>query len=134
VASLLTAPNIAAVAIGGAVGSVARLLLTVAAQPAESTFPFGTYAVNIAGCIILGVLLQVAAGRFSDPVKFLMTTGFCGGFTTFSTFSYESFRLMQTGLWLRAATNIVASVVGGLVAIWIGILIGRAVTGEIATR
>jgi fluoride exporter len=114
------------VAIGSALGGMARYAMTdVVQNRADSTFPFGTLAVNVVGCLIIGLLVQLASGRFSPAVQALLTTGFCGGFTTFSTFSYESMRLVQEGLWQRAVTYVVVSVAVGLGAYWVGATLVR---------
>lgn len=114
------------IAIGSALGGVSRYAMTAFVQDrANSTFPFGTLAVNVLGCLLIGVIIQLATGRYSSATQALLTTGFCGGFTTFSTFSYETVRLIQEGLWQRAAAYVVASVVLGLGAFWIGITLVR---------
>ena len=109
------------VAIGSALGGMARYAMTDVVQSrADSTFPFGTLAVNVLGCLLIGIFFQFASGRFSPAVQVLLTTGFCGGFTTFSTFSYESVRLVQEGLWQRAVVYVGVSVAFGLGAFWLG--------------
>ena len=109
------------IAVGSALGGMARYVMTaVVNDRADSTFPFGTLAVNVIGCLLIGVFIQLATGRFSYATQALLTTGFCGGFTTFSTFSYETSRLFQEGLWQRAATYIAVSVALGLGAFWLG--------------
>ena len=114
------------VAFGSALGGMARYAMTASVNDrADSTFPFGTLAVNVIGCLLIGILWQLASGRFSPAVQALLTTGFCGGFTTFSTFSYESVRLVQEGLWQRAVTYVVISVAVGLGAFWVGATLVR---------
>ncbi|HEX3928790.1 MAG TPA: fluoride efflux transporter CrcB [Gemmatimonadales bacterium] len=116
------------IALGSAMGGVARYLLTVFVQDRTATaFPFGTLAVNIAGCLILGFLVQLLAdrGTYSHATQALLTTGFCGGFTTFSTFSWETVRLLQEGAVSRAIAYVSVSLVAGLAALWFGMSAAR---------
>ncbi len=114
------------VAIGSAVGGMARYAMTALVQDRTAVaFPVGTLAVNVLGCFLIGVFVQLLAGRMSQTTQLLLTTGFCGGFTTFSTFSYETVKLMQEGLWQRAAAYAVASVVLGIAAFWTGAALVR---------
>lgn len=118
--------NIMLVALGGAIGSVARYLLSrVVQDAAQSAFPFGTLTVNVCGCFIIGVVGALAAstGVISDEVKLLLTTGFCGGLTTFSTFMNESVSLCHTTSMLLSALYIGLSVALGFVAAVIGMSI-----------
>ena len=104
------------IALGGAAGSVARYLLGGAIQrSSHATFPFGTLAVNVIGCIAVGLLWRAFMG---DPreqqLRAALVVGFCGGFTTFSTFSIEAVALMQGGAWVKASVYVLTSVVAGL--------------------
>lgn len=114
------------VGLGGAVGSVLRhLSSTVVNRFSNTTFPLGTFVVNIIGCLIIGMLVS-AAGKYqliNNDIKLLLITGFCGGFTTFSTFSYENIQLLNTGNISSFALNIIASVVLGIVGVWLGLII-----------
>src|SRR5699024_3930334 len=91
--------NILLVGIGGFAGSVGRYLLARYIELRVLTsFPFGTFAVNIIGCFIIGLRYGLTLrGTVSPNIRFLLATGFCGGFTTFSTFSMESMTLLQDG-------------------------------------
>lgn len=129
---------VASVAIGGAAGSVARYLLSAALQERSTTvFPIGTFVVNVTGCLAIGFLMRVVldTGEFSPTVRALLTTGFCGGFTTFSTFAWETLTAVEEGAWRRAMTYAGGSVVLGLVAVWMGSaaaqLILHAMRGEV---
>jgi len=116
------------VALGVAVGSVARLLVGLSVQNRSGLdFPLGTLVVNLTGCMLLGFLAHYALGTpgISAEVRALLTTGLCGGYTTFSTFSYETVTLVQDGDWRRAALYVCLSVVGSLVGITFGILGAR---------
>lgn len=122
---------LAAVAFGSAIGGVARYLMTVMAQPRGTTFPVGTLTVNILGCFLIGVFAQysLSGDRLSPEMRVLLISGFCGGFTTFSTFSFESLELIQAGAWPRAALYTLASVATGLAAVWAGTAAVRATMG-----
>jgi len=122
--------SILLVGIGGLVGSVARYAVAlVFAGQFSSVFPFATLIVNVAGCFLIGVIFALSdRGNILSPEwRIFLTTGFCGGFTTFSTFSYESLRLLQDGELLYVAVNVVASVVVGLAATFLGILMVRSI-------
>lgn len=117
-----------AVAIGGAVGSVARLLLSGMLQRVTATtFPVWTFVVNLSGSILLGFLMRylIEGSQVSASTRALLTTGFCGGFTTFSTFSYETATLVEQGDWRRAATYVGLSVVVSLLGTFGGIELAR---------
>ena len=110
------------VALGGAVGSVLRYLLS----GINTTFPWGTFAVNILGSLLIGLLVGlVSKGILSPEMKLLMVTGFCGGFTTFSTFANESFGMMKAGDVLQMALYVGVSVVIGILAVWGGMALSN---------
>lgn len=110
--------NILLVAIGGAIGSVCRYLLS---GINVASWPWGTFAVNILGSLFIGLLVGlVSKGIVSPEIKLLLVTGFCGGFTTFSTFANDSFSMMKAGDALQMALYLAASVVIGILAVWLG--------------
>jgi len=113
------------VALGAAVGAPLRYLTDRAVQARhDSVFPWGTFTVNVCGSLLLGFLTALPA----DPsVTALLGTGFCGALTTYSTFSYETLRLVQQGARFYALLNVIASVVAGLGAAAIGLLLAQAV-------
>lgn len=122
---------ILAVAVGSAAGGVTRYLLTGAVELRVATgFPVGTFVVNLVGCFILGVIAHVVLVNhdLSPAARLVLTTGFCGGFTTFSTFSLESLELIQNGQVGRAAAYIGASVGLGILGVWLGMAAGRGLT------
>jgi CrcB protein len=122
--------SILLVGLGGFVGSVARYLVAILfATQVSSVFPFATLIVNVLGCFLIGILFALSdRGNILSPEwRILLTTGFCGGFTTFSTFSYESLRLIQDGEILYVAGYVVTSVVAGLAATYVGIILIRAI-------
>jgi CrcB protein len=112
------------VALGSAVGGASRYALSMFIQQrASSTFPIGTLIVNVTGSLVLGFVLRYALGSpsVSAEVRALLTTGFCGGYTTFSTFSYDAMTLIEDGDYRRAAIYIGASVLVSLIATFLGI-------------
>ncbi|MCX4448220.1 fluoride efflux transporter CrcB [Streptomyces sp. NPDC087866] len=113
---------------GAAVGAPLRYLTDRAVQSRHDTvFPWGTFTVNMAGCLVLGLLTgAVAAGAASSHLQLLLGTGFCGALTTYSTFSYETLRLAEDGARFYAAANVVASVVMGLGAAFAGVTLAEA--------
>jgi CrcB protein len=119
---------IAAVAIGGALGSVARYLLGAFIQDRVATaLPVGTLVINVVGSVLLGFFVQVGleSAAFSPEIRFFLTTGFCGGFTTFSTFSYETLKLVEDGEYGTASLYVTSSVVLSLVGCAIGMAAAR---------
>jgi fluoride exporter len=122
--------SILLVGVGGFVGSVARYLVAILfSSQISSVFPFATLTVNIVGCFLIGILFALSdRGNVLSPEwRILLTTGFCGGFTTFSTFSYESLRLMQDGEYLYLAAYVLISVFIGLTATYLGIALVRSI-------
>lgn len=115
--------------LGGGAGSVLRWLIS--AQPQKwlgnAAFPAGTLLVNIAGSFIIGLLTGVL-GKNNPDLRFLLITGFCGGFTTFSTFSAENLNLLQSGEYHILALNITGNVLISLLAVYLGLRLG----GQIA--
>lgn len=117
------------VAFGSAVGGVARVALTAfVQQQVGPNFPMGTLIVNVSGSFLLGLLFRYALGTsaISLEVRALLTTGFCGGYTTFSTFSYDSIVLLEEGQSARAGMYVVSSVLLSLAATWLGVMAARA--------
>jgi CrcB protein len=119
---------ILAVALGGAVGSVARFLVGIGSTKLFGLgFPWGTLLINIAGSFLIGVLAESFALKWSLPhaAQVFLTVGICGGFTTFSTFSLDSYALMQRGQLALAAAYILASVVLSIAALLGGLYLVR---------
>jgi CrcB protein len=118
------------VALGGAIGSVARFWMTgTVAEFTGLRFPWGTLLINVLGSLIIGLvagltLVPERLGWHPDVRVFLMT-GFCGGFTTFSAFSLQTIELMRSGEIAAAAGYTIASVVLCVAAAWAGLLLGR---------
>ena len=117
------------VALGGVVGCVARYWLSgVVQRLGDHGFPSGTLAVNIVGSLIIGIVmtLSLERGLVDGRLRILLTTGFCGGFTTMSTFSYENFALLQDGEHRLAFANTGVTFAACLGAVWLGSVIARA--------
>jgi len=119
------------VALGAAVGAPLRYLVDRAIQARhDSLFPWGTWCVNVAGSFVLGLLAAGASAQgVSGPLMALAGVGFCGALTTYSTFGYETVRLLESGSWFYATANVVASVVAGLGAAYSGAAVAHAVWG-----
>ncbi|MET9720956.1 fluoride efflux transporter CrcB [Streptomyces rochei] len=113
---------------GAMVGAPLRYLTDRAVQARHGTvFPWGTFTVNVAGCLVLGTLAGAAThGAASASVQLLVGTGLCGALTTYSTFSYETLRLAENGARLLAAANVLAGVVAGLGAAFLGTALADA--------
>ena len=117
-----------AVAVGAALGGVSRYYVASALQQRLGvTFPWGTLAVNVSGSLLLGVLIRYAFATPSMSVELraLLTTGFCGGYTTFSTYSYETAALLEDGQYSRAGLYATASVLVALAATFAGFMLAR---------
>ncbi|MDU4959611.1 MAG: fluoride efflux transporter CrcB [Sporomusaceae bacterium] len=120
--------QVVVVAAGGAAGAVARYLISIwAAARFGPDFPYGTLLVNISGCFMIGMVMTVATERVSlQPYwQLLLGVGFIGGLTTFSAFSLETLRLMQTAAFGPAVANIGVNLLAGLTATWLGIAVVR---------
>jgi fluoride exporter len=116
------------VIIVASIGAPLRYLTDRAVQARhDSVFPWGTFAINVSGSLILGLLTgAVAAGAASSHLQLLLGTGLCGALTTYSTFSYETLRLVEDGARFYAVANVLASVVAGLGAAFVGVSLAQA--------
>jgi fluoride exporter len=111
------------VGLGGMIGSIMRYALASGVQDyVRLAFPAGTLAVNLLGCLFIGAFASLAEVKQWTNVetRLLVTTGFLGGFTTFSAFGYETFRLMRDNLYAYAVINVLANVLFGIMAVGIG--------------
>ena len=119
---------LAMVAVGGALGSLARYLVAGAVQPAWwPGFPFGIFVVNITGGLAMGLITGLAALKLNltPEMRAFLTTGILGGYTTFSTFSLDSAMLMERGAFVQAGAYVVGSVVLSILALFTGLWIMR---------
>ena len=113
---------------GGFIGSVLRYWTSVNAYKVfGEKFPYGTFAVNVIGCLLIGFIAEVSENRFliSPEIRTFLMIGFLGGYTTFSTFGYETFMLIQDKDYVTAFLNVLLSIVVCLTSIWIGTLIAK---------
>jgi CrcB protein len=120
--------RLALVALGGALGSVLRYLVTMAAVTwMGPTFPWGTLAVNLVGSFLIGLVqsLAVESLAISEEARLFLATGVMGGLTTYSAFSYETVRLAETGAWAQAWTNILFTTAACLALCLLGLTTGR---------
>lgn len=116
------------IGLGGFLGSISRYWLSLLIDKNFwGAYPYGTFAVNLIGCFILGLIYAFADKEqvLSHEMRFFLTTGFCGSFTTFSAFSYQNQLLYQEGEWATLITYIVLSVVIGLLATIGGVALGK---------
>ncbi|KQC07280.1 MAG: hypothetical protein APR62_06535 [Smithella sp. SDB] len=107
---------------GGFIGSVLRYLLSLFGQKFSLTFPHGTLCANFLGCLLLGIIIAIATETqsFSPSTRLFLATGVCGGFTTMSSFTYETFRFCQDSEYLYAAGYMTLTIVGGIILFGIG--------------
>ena len=118
------------VGIGGALGSIARYLVAYAIEWRQPTgFPYATLLVNTSGSLVLGFLMNywIASNTLSAELRLLLTVGFCGGYTTFSSFGYETVRLLEAGNYRSAILNVVFNVGLSLAATFGGFAIARSI-------
>jgi CrcB protein len=118
------------IAAGGALGALARYQLAAMIQTRVPVgFPWGTFVVNVTGCLVMGLAATLLAERLvvHPNWRFLIPIGFIGAYTTFSTFEYETFRAVTEGAWLVGAINVVGSVIAGYVALWLGVVLARVI-------
>jgi fluoride exporter len=118
------------IAIGGALGAIARYQVASLVQArVPAGFPWGTFVVNISGCLVMGIATSLLTERLVANAnwRFLIPIGFIGAYTTFSTFEMETFRAVTEGAWLVGGANVVASVLAGYAALWLGIVVARIV-------
>jgi CrcB protein len=120
------------ICIGGAAGSGARYLIALwAAQRFGSAFPYGTLIVNLVGCFAIAAVMHTAAAvSWSATFRSAITIGFIGGLTTYSSFNYETSRLLEEGAVGSALVNALATILGAFMAGWLGMLSARLLLGR----
>jgi CrcB protein len=117
----------------GAIGTGARYLVgSWSGSTLGSTFPFGTLIVNVVGCFLIAAIMQLATTMTSFPptLRLALTTGFLGGFTTYSSFNYETTRMLQDGTSMLALVNVLATTIGSFAAGLLGLLIAKQLLGS----
>lgn len=120
--------NVLAVAIGGALGAMARYGLGgLVHRYASPHFPYGTFVVNVLGCLLFGILAGLSEHRFvlGPTARAFLLIGILGGFTTFSSFTFETFQLLRDAELARAAVNMAGQLLIGLAALWAGFVLAR---------
>ena len=125
------------IACGSALGGLARYLVSRGLLPWSTGFPLGTLLINVAGSFLIGYYgtLTLPGGRYAagENARLFVMVGFCGGFTTFSSFSLQTLDLLRSGMWLRSAANVLLSVVLCLAAVALGsALAQRQTRGPVA--
>jgi fluoride exporter len=119
------------VALGGGVGSMLRFWAGGYVGARLGTrFPYGTFVINITASFLIGFIMTLLAERthWSPNWRYLIPIGFLGGYSTFSSFEYETFRVFQDGEFLIAGINIALSVAVGFFSVWVGVITGRTIT------
>jgi fluoride exporter len=115
--------------LGGGLGSTFRFLISRALNNSSLTIPYGTLTVNILGSLLLGLILGISlkSGQFSNNTVLFLATGFCGGFTTFSTFAYENQVLLRSGDYLNFGLYTLGSLILGFIAIFLGLYLSKLI-------
>ena len=116
------------IAVAGATGALARYGLDEWLERRGGVFPWGIFVVNVTGAFLIGVAVEALEPRFEDAtwVRTAIVTGFLGAYTTFSTFSLDTYRLLDAGHTGTAIANALGTLAAGLVAVWLGLRLGRA--------
>ena len=119
------------VGIGGFLGSILRFWVGayVSDRLGGMRFPYGTFIINCTGSFLVGLVITVLTekGHWNPNWRYLVPIGFIGGYTTFSTFEYETFRNFQDGEFLVAGLNVAGSVVIGFFSVWLGVITGKTI-------
>lgn len=113
------------VGLGGGVGSIVRYLSSIFINKYNpSSFPWATFTVNIIGCLLIGLIIGIISkNNLSNEIKLLFVGGFCGGYTTFSTFAVENITLIQTNHISLSILYMAGSVIFGLLSVWLGLVL-----------
>ena len=119
--------DIILVGIGSGIGGICRYLISLAMNHGVNGFPWGTFTVNVAGCLLIGILWGATSRiqSISPALLLFLMVGFCGGFTTFSTFSKEGLTLLQTDNYMLFTLYVLGSMVMGIMAVGIGYLVTK---------
>jgi fluoride exporter len=124
------------VTVGSALGGLLRYAITRMTLTMSAEFPYGTIFINVVGSFVLGYFgtLTLQSGRYaaSDNLRLFVMVGLCGGFTTFSSFSLQTFDLLRSGAWIRALANVVLSVILCVAAVAVGHLLAQRSVPDVA--
>ncbi|HXG91696.1 MAG TPA: fluoride efflux transporter CrcB [Blastocatellia bacterium] len=126
-----------AVALGGALGAMARFWIgTLVSERFPTRFPLGTLIINVTGSFIIGFFLTLVTERLNihPNWRLAVAVGFVGAYTTFSTFEYETFRLLETGSGISGFTNVIVSLMLGFLAVWGGVVLAREISAPDIVR
>jgi fluoride exporter len=119
-------PVVIGIAVAGALGALARYGLDELIGRRTGAFPWGIFVVNVTGAFLIGVMVEALEPRFEDSwVRLAVVTGFLGAYTTFSTFSLDTYRLLELGHTGQALFNAFGTLLAGLLAVWLGLAVGR---------
>jgi CrcB protein len=120
-------PVVLGIALAGALGAMARYGLDEAIGRRTGAFPWGIFVVNVTGAFLIGFMVEALEPRFEDQtwVRAAVLTGFLGAYTTFSTLSLDTYRLLDAGYLGQALANSVGTLAAGLLAVWLGLTLGR---------
>lgn len=115
--------------LGGGLGSVLRYLISITLNRTSHSIPWGTFTVNVAGSLLLGLILGISykSGYLNNNYLLFLASGFCGGFTTFSTFAFENQSLLRNGDLLNFSIYVFGSVILGILAIILGVFLSKFV-------
>ena len=117
------------VGIGSFAGGVLRYIISYLMKNASSyqTFPWATLIANLLGCFLIGIIFAIFSkySNINNPLYLLLATGFCGGFTTFSTFANESLQMIQSGNILGFVSYTLTSIIFGIILVWLGYIIAK---------
>ncbi|MFM7797188.1 MAG: fluoride efflux transporter CrcB [Candidatus Nitrosotenuis sp.] len=119
--------NILMVRLGSSAGGALRYVISICIPTKGSSFPWGTFVVNVVGCFVMGLFIGIIQKHDlqNSELKLLLATGFCGGFTTFSAFAFENLELLKLGNSTTLLTYALGSVILGILAVWVGTLLVR---------
>jgi len=117
------------ICLGGAIGTGARFLISTFAARSLGTFPYGTIFINVTGSFLIALVMELSlsSGAITETTRLFLTTGIMGGYTTYSSFNYETLRLVSSGSYDLAGLNFGVTAVGALLAGFAGLIAGRAI-------